>query len=182
MQDEKRLIFIRSHERQEERLCCKAFQQPRASLSTEHALLFLKWEKFLPGLDGELTEQLLACSAPTKCTNSDENQKTNPYYGVWLVTSNGDMPPFIFSHRLKLNMEANIIPERGSASLNWEGASDKRTLHHATQTEELSFGCQKIFVTTSPQTTSHLIPQIVILWIIVCGTVEHEANKTPFNA
>ena len=34
---------------------------------------FLIWEKFLPGSDDELTEQLLVWSVCTGCTDSDEN-------------------------------------------------------------------------------------------------------------
>ena len=40
-------------------------------------------EKFFQVLDGELTEQLLACSVPTWCTDIDENQIPSPHHGVW---------------------------------------------------------------------------------------------------
>ena len=71
------------HERQEERLHCKAFEQTQASAPSEHTLVFLKWEKFLPGSDGQLIEQLLTCSASTRCTDTDGNQMLSSYHGVW---------------------------------------------------------------------------------------------------
>ena len=52
-------------------------------LLNEHALVFLWWEKFLPGSDGDLGEQPLACSVPLRCTNIDEDQTPCPHYGVW---------------------------------------------------------------------------------------------------
>ena len=76
-------LFIPGYEGQVERLCCKAFQQTEASPPTEHALVFLRWEKLLPGSDGELTGQPLACPVPTICTNIDENQIPSPHHGVW---------------------------------------------------------------------------------------------------
>ena len=65
-QDKKMLIFITGYERPEEKLHCKAFQQTQASPPTEHAFVFLKRERFLLGLDGELSEQPLVCSVPHK--------------------------------------------------------------------------------------------------------------------
>ena len=41
---------------------CKAFQQTQVSPPTEHAVLFLKSEKFLPGSDDEFTEQPIGLS------------------------------------------------------------------------------------------------------------------------
>ena len=49
---------------------------------TEHALVFLRGEKILPGSDGESTEQPLVCSVPTRCTDSYENQVSSPHHGV----------------------------------------------------------------------------------------------------
>ena len=39
-----------------------------------HALVFLKWEKFLPRSIGEFIEQSI---------DIDENQTSNPNYSVW---------------------------------------------------------------------------------------------------
>ena len=39
-QDENKPIFITGHSKQEERLCCKNFEQTQASSPTEHVLLF----------------------------------------------------------------------------------------------------------------------------------------------
>ena len=74
---------------QEERLFCKVFEQTQASSPTDHTLVFLIWEKFLPGSDDELWEELLACSVPTKCIDSDENQTPSPHHG-------NIIPPIIF--------------------------------------------------------------------------------------
>ena len=40
-------------------------------------------KQFLPRSDGELIEQPFACSVRTTCTDSNENQISSPYYGVW---------------------------------------------------------------------------------------------------
>ena len=63
-----------------EKLHCEAFEQ---TLPTEHALMFLKWEKFLQGSDGEFTEQLVACSVSTRCTDSDEKQTPSWHHSVY---------------------------------------------------------------------------------------------------
>ena len=76
-------FLITVHEGLEERQFCKAFQPTQESPSTEHALLFLRWEKFPLGSDSELTEQLLACSVPTRYTDSHENQTPSQYHCVW---------------------------------------------------------------------------------------------------
>ena len=81
--DEKGSIFITGNQRQEKRPCCKAFQQTQAPLPTEHTLHFLRWEKFLPGSDGELREQPLACSILPRCTNI--NEKPNTQFTSWCV-------------------------------------------------------------------------------------------------
>ena len=51
--------------------------------SKQYALVFLWREEFQPGLDVELTEQLLACSVPTKCNNIYKKQSPSPHHGVW---------------------------------------------------------------------------------------------------
>ena len=66
-------IFITDLEGQQERPHWKAFQQIEASSLVEQDLIFLRWEKFLPRSDDELTEQLLACFVPTGCTDINEN-------------------------------------------------------------------------------------------------------------
>ena len=49
-----------------------------------------------------------------------------------VITSDGDiMPPFLFLHNIKLNMEAYIMPPEGSAALDQE-AGFWKTLHLAT--------------------------------------------------
>ena len=40
-------------------------------------------EKFLPGSDGELTEQPLVYSVPTRYTDIGENQTPSPHHSVW---------------------------------------------------------------------------------------------------
>ena len=75
IQNGKGRIFIAGHERQEERQHCKALEQTPISPPTEHALIFLRGEKFPPGTDGKFTEQLQARSlTPTRCPSSDQNQ------------------------------------------------------------------------------------------------------------
>ena len=76
-------IFIRDHEKQEKRMHCKALEQTQACPPSEYTLVFLRWEKFLPGSDHELTEQLLAFSVLTRCTNINEIQTPSPHHGVW---------------------------------------------------------------------------------------------------
>ena len=80
-QDEKRPIFKKGQKWQEEKSRCKAFQQTQASTPTEHALVFLRKERFLPGSDDEPTEQTLACAQLTRCTNGDENQTPYVHHG-----------------------------------------------------------------------------------------------------
>ena len=104
IQDEKGPIFITDHEGQEEKLCCKVFKQIQVS-QTKHDLVFLRWGKFPPGSECELTKQLLVCSVPT---NALIMMKTkHPGFGV--ITSDGDvMPSFIFLYGLRLKTEAHI--------------------------------------------------------------------------
>lgn len=78
MQDETGPIPILNQQRQEEKLCYKAFERTQAFPPAEHALVFLKRETFLPRLNGELTEQPLACRVPKTCIESDTN-KTSSY-------------------------------------------------------------------------------------------------------
>ena len=47
IQDENGPVFITGHEGQEERLHCIAFEQTKAFPPTEHALVFLRCEKFV---------------------------------------------------------------------------------------------------------------------------------------
>ena len=42
----------------------------------KHSLLFFR-------SDGELTEQLLTCSVPTRYTDNDENKPSSQHHGVW---------------------------------------------------------------------------------------------------
>ena len=66
---------------------------------------FSKWENFLPGSDGELAEQPLACRVHMRYTNIDENQWVHIMVFV-VVTSNGDiMHLFIFLYCLTLYTE-----------------------------------------------------------------------------
>ena len=65
-------------------------------------------EKFLPGADGEFTEQPLACFIPTRCTESNENQTPSSHHSVRVITSNGNMLPFTFPLGLKFNMKTYI--------------------------------------------------------------------------
>ena len=59
--------------------------------------------KFLLGRDSELTEKLLASSLSLRCTDIDKNQTCSPPYSVGDV-----LLPLIFSHSLRLNMDAFI--------------------------------------------------------------------------
>ena len=75
IQDVKEPNFVTG---QEERLHWKPFRHTQESLPTEHILVFLRWENFLPG-----SEKLLTCSVPTSCTDINQNQTFSPHYGVW---------------------------------------------------------------------------------------------------
>ena len=77
IQDENGQIFITYNEEQEERACSKAFEQTQASSPIEHTLVFLRWEKFLLGSDGELKEQPLPCSISTKSTHTHTHTHTH---------------------------------------------------------------------------------------------------------
>ena len=68
---------------------CKASQQTQVSPSTKHALVFLRWEKFHPGSDGDLTEQPLVSSVLKKCTDIDKNPVYIVVFGM--VSSHGDI-------------------------------------------------------------------------------------------
>ena len=73
-----------------------------------------------------------------------------------MVISNSDvMSSVIFLYRL--NVEVYI-------------KSSNKTLYHDTPVREHSFGCEKILVITSPLTSGHLTPQIVIPLIIIHDT------------
>ncbi len=72
IQDGKWLIFITFHFRHEEKPCCRTFQPTQAPPLIEHALFFLRGEKNQQGSDVELTEQPLACSVPTICSDFGE--------------------------------------------------------------------------------------------------------------
>ena len=61
----------------------KLLNRFKTSPPTEQALLFLRCEKFPPGSDEEFAEQLLTCSVPARCTNTNEKQTPSPHYGVW---------------------------------------------------------------------------------------------------
>ena len=73
MQNEKGSIFITDHEEQEERSLSKAIEQTLASPPTEHAFVFLRLEKILPGSAGEPTERTFIYSRITRCTDRDRN-------------------------------------------------------------------------------------------------------------
>ena len=53
------------YEGQEERPDSKVFEETQASAPTKHALLFLRWEKFLLRSDGKFAEQPFACFVPS---------------------------------------------------------------------------------------------------------------------
>ena len=104
LQDEKGTIFITNFEgqkkkksnkkskkkqQQQNNLRCKAFKQTQASPVTEHALVFLRWEKFLQGSEGERTELPLARSVPTRCTDNDENQILRSNHDVSMAVGGG---------------------------------------------------------------------------------------------
>ena len=94
-------------------------------------------------------------------------------FGV-LISDGNFVPPFIFTHSLKLNTETSIkCPEEVMypGSRRWLLESPKsgnKTLYHAAQAGESSFGFQKISQTTLPQTYGRLNPQITIPLILVC--------------
>ena len=53
-------------------------------------------EKIMPVLNGELTEQPLACSVSTRRTDIDENHSSSLHHGVEVITSSADiMLPFM---------------------------------------------------------------------------------------
>ena len=52
----------------------KFFNKFKHLLQMNRFCFFFREEKFLPGSDGELTEQPLAWSVPTRCTDIDESQ------------------------------------------------------------------------------------------------------------
>ena len=57
-----------------------------------------------PGLDGELTEQPLAFSVPTRCIELMKTKHSVLIFMFGLVTSDGHvMPPFMMSHGPRLN-------------------------------------------------------------------------------
>ena len=77
----RKTIFLTDYEGQKERLRCKAFPKTQASLLTEYAF-FIKLEKFLPRLDGELTEQPMAGSFPTRWWWKPNTESTSWCFGV----------------------------------------------------------------------------------------------------
>ena len=111
-------FFITGHVGYKEKLCCQTFLAEASSSTTKYALLFVRWEKFPTGSDGELTEQVLTCSDSTSCNDiDDENNQPVDVKVFGVVTSNGDfISPFIFSHGLRLQ-----VPVGGSAALDQEG-------------------------------------------------------------
>ena len=129
-------------------------------------------KKFFWSSDDELTERLLACCVPTRCTDNEENC---PHQSIWVVTCNGDVkPPFVSPHCLIFNTETNIkcLAEIVS-TLDWEReslledpASSNRTLHHATLAE-LGPSCLKTSATSSTLTFGCLSSKIVIPLIIM---------------
>ena len=79
-----------------------------------------------------------------------------------VISSSDDMPQFIFSHGLRLNMEASIKCLEDSTVLDQEGDCWKTlNLPHATQKGEPNIGCEKISVTTY-LTSGCLTAQITI--------------------
>ena len=75
-------------------------------------MVFLWWEKFLPGSDNELTKWPLVCSVSTRYTDIDENQTPSSHHGVCgggVISHSNIMPPLIFLHGHRLNMEAYIM-------------------------------------------------------------------------
>ena len=52
----------------------KLFNKVKSPFQLKKLVFFLDAKNILPGSDGNLKEQLLACSVPLRCTNSDEKQ------------------------------------------------------------------------------------------------------------
>ena len=78
MQLEKGLIFINSNEGQTERPHSKHLNKLK-----HEQTFFSPIKKIIQlGSDGELTEQPLTCTVPTRCSSSEENQTPNPHHGV----------------------------------------------------------------------------------------------------
>ena len=97
---------------------CKVFEQTQASSPTEHSLFFLRWEKILPGSNGELMKQLLACSIPIRCSDRENQRSSVRVLGV--VSSDGNiMPPFISSHGLRFNTNKVYIKCLEDVVLLW---------------------------------------------------------------
>ena len=117
-------------------------------------MLFHRWEKFLPGSDGELIKLLLVFSVPERFTDIA-----------------GDMTPFIFPQTHSRGLH-QVFGEGSAGLKKWlleDPTSGNRILHHATQTKEPSLGCQKISVITSSWISGCLTLQIAILLVIRCG-------------
>ena len=143
-------------------------------------------KKFQPRSDGELAEQLLACSVPTGCPDINENQTLSPHHGVFFL-GGGALPKVTLCLRLSSHM-ASISTRRPTSSAwrrrccselrEWlleDPMSGNRTLHHAIQAGKPSVSCQKISMTSS-LTSGHLTPQTGIPLIILCEVL---LNKRP---
>ena len=160
------LIFLTGHEGQE-RSCSKSFEQTQAPTPTEHALVFIRWEKLQPGSNvGELSEQLLACS-DRKCIDSDRwkaNTQATSECSDWSLV----IVSLCFRSSSHMASDLTRSPTSSawwryfcSGSKRWlleDPKSDNRTLHHTTQAREHNVGCKKISATTSPLTFRCLIP------------------------
>ena len=79
----KRPIFITGHQGEEEKLRYNAFEQIQASLPTEQALFFLRWEKYLPRSDNKLHEKHLGYFVSITYSAIDENQTSSLRNCVW---------------------------------------------------------------------------------------------------
>ena len=148
----------------------QSFWTNSKSPPTEYALVCLRWEKFLPGSDGEPTEQPMASSVPQAVLIVIKTKHPILTIVSQMFTSNSAiMLPFIFPHGLRLNRGLHKVPRTVSVTLYHEGGY-WNTGCLVTQAEESSVGCQEISATTLPIASGRVTPQITFLLIIMCGS------------
>lgn len=61
----------------------ETFKQTQASVPIKHALVFLRQDKFLPGLDCEHADQPMACCVSKTCTVSDKHEISSQDHSSW---------------------------------------------------------------------------------------------------
>ena len=103
-------------------------------------------------------------------------------FGV--ITIDDDIiPPFIFQHGLILSTKAyiNWLEELVLLWIEWLNAERVYVWYYASQAEKLSLGCEKISTTILYLTSGHTTPDCRHLNDHVCGAIERESKKPPWN-